>query len=60
MQLNGSLYVNAMISMFQDRTRTYLISVDYNLALLFVTASDQEEVVERRRVVQDALVLKRV
>jgi len=39
---------------------TNLIGVDDDLALLLVAARDEEEVVERGCVVQDAVVLKRV
>ena len=43
-----------------DRHPTNLIGVNDDLALLLVTAGDEQQVVERRRVVQDPVVLKRV
>ena len=36
----------------------HLIRVDYDLALFLVAARDEQHVVQRRRVVQDALVLE--
>ena len=38
----------------------YLICVDNNLALFLVTACDEQQVVERRGVVQDAVILEGV
>jgi hypothetical protein len=40
--------------------KKYLICVDNDLALLLVAAGDEEEVIERGRVVEDAIVLERV
>ena len=38
----------------------YLICVDNNLALFLVTACDEQQVVQRRGVVQDAVILEGV
>ena len=48
------------VTNFQNVNSKYLICVDDDLALLFVAAGDEEEVVERGRVVEDAVVLERV